>query len=199
MGHQHASTTRIALPLDTMTAAAHTHVSATSHSAARSSLLHAQRVTSGQSSRLTSVVQLPDALSVHQTTPPRHTLHQLSLQPSMFTPHHVSAPPSQSVPLTSSPRSTRLMSAAAATSVSHRTARRSSALSQFHAAHTARISASTRLMIAAVLTLVSATPQSALTLVIAHAQKAQLPVSSIPTAVAQFRSASQFIPLALPH
>merc|ERR1711892_436534 len=51
--HQHASTTRIALPLDTMTAAAHTHVSATSHSAARSSLLHAQRVTSGQSSRLT--------------------------------------------------------------------------------------------------------------------------------------------------
>jgi hypothetical protein len=107
--HQHASTTRIALPLDTMTAAAHTHVSATSHSAARSSLLHAQRVTSGQSSRLTSVVQLPDALSVHQTTPPRHTLHQLSLQPSMFTPQqHQLSSPTQSPAVLVTPRTVRL-------------------------------------------------------------------------------------------
>ena len=83
------------------------------------------------------------------------------------------------------------MSAAAATSVSHRTARTSSVLSQFHAAHTARIFASTRLMIAAVLTHASATSQSALTSVNAHAQRVQLPVSSIPTAAAQFRSVSQ--------
>jgi hypothetical protein len=91
------------------------------------------------------------------------------------------------------------MSAAAATSVSHRTARTSSVLSQFHAAHTARIFASTRLMIAAVLTHASATPQSALTSVNAHAQRVQLPVSSIPTAAAQFRSASQSQPLHIQH
>ena len=90
------------------------------------------------------------------------------------------------------------MSAAAATSVSHRTARTSSVLSQFHAAHTARIFASTRLMIAAVLTHASATPQSALTSVNAHAQRVQLPVSSIPTAAAQFRSASQLQLLHIP-
>jgi len=90
------------------------------------------------------------------------------------------------------------MSAAAATSVSHRTARTSSVLSQFHAAHTARIFASTRLMIAAVLTHASATPQSALTSVNAHAQRVQLPVSSIPTAAAQFRSVSQLQLLHIP-
>ena len=73
----------------------------------------------------------------------------------------MSALHSQSVPLKRSLRSTRFISVAAASSVSHRTARTSSVLSQFHAAHTARIFASMRLMIA--LTYANATPQSAVT------------------------------------
>ena len=64
--HQLVNTTKTVSPPDTTIAVAHTLASATSQSAATFNWLTAQKVTSEPLSRPTNVVQLLDALNVHQ-------------------------------------------------------------------------------------------------------------------------------------
>jgi hypothetical protein len=83
--HQLVNTTKTASPPDTTTAVAHTLASATSQSAATFNWLTAQKVTSELLSRLTNVVQLLDALNVHQISLRLHTLRLQVLQKHMST------------------------------------------------------------------------------------------------------------------
>lgn len=92
--HQPVNTTKTASPPDTTTAVAHTLASATSQSAATLNWLIAQKVTSELSPRLTNVVQLLDALNVHQNTPrlPSLRLQVLQLLMSTLPLHQLSSP-----------------------------------------------------------------------------------------------------------
>ena len=83
--HQLVNTTKTASPPDTTTAVAHTLASATSQSAATFNWLTAQKVTSELLPRPTNVVQLLDALNVHQNSLRLHTLRLQVLQKLMST------------------------------------------------------------------------------------------------------------------
>jgi len=101
--HQLVNTTKTVSPPDTTIAVAHTLASATSQSAATFNWLIAQKVTSEPLSRPTNVVQLLDALNVHQNSQPRlvhHSPRLHQLVPQVLQVHMSTQPP----PMLSSPR-----------------------------------------------------------------------------------------------
>jgi hypothetical protein len=100
--HQHVNTTKTVSPPDTTTAVAHTLASATSQSAATFNWLTAQKVTSEPSPRPTNVVQLLDALNVHQNSLRLQVHHSLRLKhhqsPSLVHQVHTLTQPPPSSP-----------------------------------------------------------------------------------------------------